>query len=133
MKGTEINEVFEKVDELFKIHLKAQIKGTEIFFTKLLNVENLITNQKYYLLFLSDYGINFTNQNELLEGLKNFINKELETIKNEVQNYQYHMIKDLVYDEEFIHLQLDGLGYKESKLVKLKSKIDKQLLAIKND
>ena len=128
MKESEINEVYEKVDQLFHIQLKAQIKGSEIIFEKLLSVKNLDSGQEYYVLFLDDEGINFTKQKELLNRLKKYINKVLENIKKEVEYYQYHMATDLVCDKQDIHYQLDRLGYRESKLVKIISQIDKQLL-----
>ncbi|MDP3913426.1 MAG: hypothetical protein Q8R96_06795 [Bacteroidota bacterium] len=129
MKETEINGVYEKVDQLFHIQLKAQIEGSEIIFKKLLSVKNLVSGQEYYVLFIDNDGINFTNQKELLNGLKKYINKELENINKEVKNYQYHMITDLVCDKQDIHYQLDRLGYRESKLDKIISQIGKQLLS----
>ena len=38
----EINDVYLKVDRLFKLGLKAQIKGSELSFNRFLHVDDLV-------------------------------------------------------------------------------------------
>lgn len=121
----EINDVYLKVDELFKIKLKSQIKGSGLIFDKLLYVNDIVKEISYYFLFLNDDGFTFNTLDELYDGLTRIINKELKQIEDETKHYQYHMMKDLTYDEAFIHNELDGLGYRESKLLKILKQIEK--------
>lgn len=124
---SEINDVYQKVDELFKIKLKSQIKGSGLIFTKLLYVNDIVKEVSYYFLFLNDDGITFNTLDELFDGLTRVINKELEQIESETKHYQYHMMKDLTYDEAYIHSELDRLGYRESKLIKIIKQIEKKI------
>ena len=129
---TEINEVYTKIDKIFKIRLKAQLEGSQIFFKRFLHVEDLIKNEKYFVLIVNKEGIHFTNLRELYIGLKNVIVKELKEIEKEEQDYQVHKRNDMVYDEVFIDYELDGLGYKGKKLWQILTQIEKNLIKIEN-
>ncbi len=121
----EINDVYLKVDSLFKLGLKAQIKGSELSFDRFLHVDDLVQEKKYYVLIINDKGLHFNDLTGLYVGLIKIIEQELDKIKNEIDNYEHHKMHDLVCDETFVDYELDGLGYRESKLHKIIEQIEK--------
>jgi len=123
----EVNEVYFKLDNLFKVGLVAQIKGSGLHVERLLYATDLISGDKYYSLLISSEIIFFNEIGELYRGLIEIIEKELNKIRDEIDNYQYHLTTDLKSDKAFIHSELDGLGYREDKLYKVIAKIEKLL------
>ncbi|HBL78193.1 MAG: hypothetical protein A2W90_13990 [Bacteroidetes bacterium GWF2_42_66] len=120
----EINDVYLKVDNMFKLKLKSQIKGSGLSFDSFLLVNDLITEREYYVLIINSEGIYFNNLNELYSGMIEIIKKELVKIKNDVNSYIYHKSNDLKCNETFIYNELDSLGYREDKLFKILEKIN---------
>ena len=112
----EINDVYLKVDRLFKLGLKAQIKGSELSFNRFLHVDDLVQEKKYYVLIINNKGLHFNDLSGLYVGLIKIIEQELDKIKNEIDNYEHHKMHDLTYDETFVNYELEGLGYRECNL-----------------
>jgi len=123
----EINEVYLKLDNLFKVGLAAQIKGSGLDFERLLYATDLISGEKYYTLLISSEIIFFNEIGELYRGLIEVIEKELNEIRDEINNYQYQLTTDLKSDKALIHSELDGLRYREDKLYKVITQIEKYL------
>ena len=121
----EINDVYLKVNSLFKLGLKAQIKGSELSFDRFLYVDDLVQDEKYYILIINNKGLHFKDLNGLYSGLIKTIEQELNIIKKEIENYKHHKMNDLSYDETFIDYELEGLGCRESKLYKIIEQIEK--------
>ncbi|HCT94993.1 MAG: hypothetical protein A2X19_09510 [Bacteroidetes bacterium GWE2_39_28] len=121
----EINDVYLKVDRLFKLGLKAQIKGSELSFNRFLHVDDLVQEKKYYVLIINNKGLHFNDLSGLYVGLIKIIEQELDKIKNEIDNYEHHKMHDLTYDETFVNYELEGLGYRECKLHKIIEQIEK--------
>jgi len=121
----EINDVYLTLDSIFKLKLKSQIKESGLTFKKFLYITDLVKENKYYMLYVCSDVIYFNDLGELYSELERIIDKELIDIMNEVNSYQNHLRTDLKCDETFIHNELDGLGYKESKLYKIKAQIEK--------
>lgn len=121
----EINDTYLKVESLFKFGLKAQIKGSELLFDRFLHVEDLVKEKKYYVLIINDKSLHFNDLSGLYAGLIKIIKQELDKIKNEIDNYEHHKMHDLTYDETFVDYELEGLGYRESKLHKIIEQIEK--------
>lgn len=123
----EVNEVYLKLDNLFKVRLAAQIKGSGLHFERLLYATDLISGDKYYTLLISSEIIFFNEIGELYRRLIEVIEKELNKIRDEINNYQYKLTTDLKSDKAFIQSELDGLGYREDKLYKVIAQIEKYL------
>ena len=121
----EITETYLKVESLFNIKIKAQIKNSGIFFNNLLFVKDLVREVEYYALYVNNSAFRFENLEELYDGLIKFINEEIKEVENESENYNNLLENDLKSKKSFIASELDDLGYKEEKLYKLKKQIEK--------
>jgi hypothetical protein len=121
----EINDVYLKVDCLFKLGLKAQIKGSELSFDRFLFIEDLVKEKKYFVLIINAKGIHFNDLSGLYDGLIKIVEHELDKIKIEIDNYEHHKMNDLIYDESFVDYELEGLSNQESKLYKIIEQIKK--------
>lgn len=121
----EITKAYLITESTFKLKIKAQIKSSGIFFNDILFVKDLVKDVEYYVLYVNNTAIRFINLKELYLGLIEIINEEIKNVENESENYGNYMKNDLKYNKSFILSELDGLGYREQKLHKLKIQIEK--------
>ena len=115
----EINMVYLKVEEKFKLGLKSKIKGTGLFFEKFLSVNDIITNKDYYALVINSKILFFDDLPHLNTKLEKVIKSEIREINDQVDSIQYHRKTDLVIDKAAIDYELEELGCREDKLYKL--------------
>ena len=123
----EINDVYNKLDELLKLKLKPQIKGTDLNFEKLFHVKNLVSNKEYYLLYVNNKGIQFTNTSEFYSRFSKVIEEEIVNAKNELSSYEYHRNHDLEPPHNIDYI-LEKLSYQKYKLDLLLKKIKSRIL-----
>jgi hypothetical protein len=123
--AVEINDVYLKLDSIFKLKLKAQIKGSGLVFERFLHVTNMVGNSSYYAVVLNQKVIHFTSIVEFYNGLIKIIDSELVEVQSKINDYEYHMRNDLSYDEVFLHNQLEELSVQAYKFEKIKEKIAK--------
>ncbi len=122
--ANEINAVCLKLDSLFDLRLTAQINGTGLHFEKLLHATDLISGSHYYVLQISSEIILFNKTAELYGGLIRVIEKELNKIRDEINNCQSKLATDVESDKARIHSQLAELGHREDKLYKIIGQIE---------
>ena len=61
------NEIYLKVDDLFRIKIKQQILNSGLYFQKFLLMNDLVTGESYYALIINENVIQFKiKQNYLL-------------------------------------------------------------------
>jgi len=120
----EINAVCLKLDSLFGLRLTAQINGTGLDFEKLLHATDLISGRHYYVLQISSDIILFNKTAELYGGLIRVIEKELNKIRDEINNCQYQLTTDMESDKARILSQLTELVHREDKLYKIIGQIE---------
>lgn len=119
----EINDVYLKVDELFKIRIKTQIKGSGLFFEKFYKATDLITAEEFYSLVINNTVIFFNNTNEFYSEILGIIKDFSKQIEEEVALYESHKKNDLKPDLFSIDNNIEELYQKEYKISLLKNTI----------
>lgn len=122
-QNNEINEVYNKVDELFGLRIKTQLKGTDLVFQEIRLIKNIISEEKYHGLIVNKREISFNNTSELYLGLIKVIELEKRKITDEIGYFEDHKNNDMTPDIIFIDHQLEMLYSREYKLSKLSDKI----------
>jgi len=123
----EINTVYLKVEEKFKLGLKSKIKGTGLFFEKFLSVNDIITNKDYYAIVINSKILFFDDLPHLNIKLEKVIKSEIREINDQVDSIQHHRKTDLVIDKAAIDYELEELGCREDKLYKLLNSLTKNI------
>lgn len=125
----EINEVYQKIDELFKIKIKAQIKGSGLIFEKVLFTRNLLTGTECYNLIVNKRVFEFGTTQEFYFGLLEVIESVSLENMNEINYYEEHKRNDLTPNILSIDNLLEDLFVADNKFQKLKLHVKKLLLA----
>jgi hypothetical protein len=128
----EINEVYLKVDEQFKLKIKQQLKGTGLLFEKFLNLTDANSNRNYHSLVINKREIEFKSINELYEGILKVTQNEEADIQSQIDFFEDHKNNDLNPDTIAIDSILDGLYNRQYKLGKLKEKLLARVILTKN-
>lgn len=123
----EINDVYNKVDEIFKIKLKAQLKGTGLIFSKIQLVKDLLDGSECYNLTINNKVFGFNNTKEFYYGLSKVVKATIRENQSEIDYYEQHKINDLRPDIIFIDETLETLFHKESKYNQLETQLQKLL------
>lgn len=127
MNEQEINAVYEKLDALFPLRLKAQIKGSGLVFKKFFELHDFMTGERFNVLVVNDRSVRFNTMNELLSGIGDTAMVEIKKVEEEVRSLEHHKTHDLRPDVYYIDNRLEGLGYRESKLWKVLNLVQKRL------
>jgi hypothetical protein len=113
----EINDVYKKADELFKIRIKSQLKGSGLIFEKFEFVTDVLTGQESYNLVINKKVIAFNSSINLYNGLLKLIEyEEKENLKE---------IRAIESNKNFTAagFDLELLYNKENKLSQLSARI----------
>ena len=127
LEESEINAVYLKLEDKFKLNLKSRMKGTGLFFEKFLSVTDIITNKNYFALILNSKILFFDDLLHLNTKLESIIKSEIKEINEQVESLQNHRATDLIIDKAAIHYELDELGDREDKLYKLLEQLKKNI------
>jgi hypothetical protein len=127
LEESEINAVYLKLEDKFKLNLKSRMKGTGLFFEKFLSVTDIITNKNYFALILNSKILFFDDLLHLNTKLERIIKSEIREINEQVESLQNHRATDLIIDKAAIHYELDELGDREDKLYKLLEQLKKNI------
>ena len=119
----EINEVYAKVDELFRLKIKSHLKGTGLIFERFYHVTDLLTGKNLYNLTINKKVFGFETTLELYNGLLKIIKSEESETTEEIKRFEYHKYNDLNPDMGTISYNLDILYNRENKLSKLSEKL----------
>ena len=129
---SEINDVYLKTDSKFKLKLKTQMKGSGLFFERLLLINDLVTGLTYHFLIVNDEGIHFNSLKELYTELTKLITKELKSVLDEIDLYGKFQLNNVKHDKNQVFIQLEELFSREQKLHLLLKKIEKNITKIQN-
>jgi len=123
----EINDVYNKVNELFKIKIKAQIKGTGLIFEKILYVTDLLDSSECYYLIINKMVFAFITTEEFYSGLLKIVSAISKENQSEIDYYEEHKSNDLKPDVIFIDDTLETLYEKDYKYRRLENHLHKLL------
>ena len=123
----EINEIYNKVDELFKIKIKAQIKGTGLIFKKILFVTDLLDNSECYNLIINKKVFAFSTTKEFYSGLLKIVLAVSKENQSEIDYYEEHKSNDLRPDVIFFDEILETLYDKDYKYKRFEHHLQKVL------
>ncbi|WP_448104619.1 hypothetical protein [Pedobacter panaciterrae] len=123
----ELNEVYNKVDALFKIKIKTQIKGSGLIFNKILFVKDLLDDSECYHLVINKKVFGFSSTNEFYYGFLKIVRVFSKENQLEIDYYEEHKSNDLLPDIMFIDEALEELYDKDYKYKKLEIRLQKLL------
>jgi len=125
----EINEIYLKADELFKLRIKQQIKGSGLFFERIYKATDLLSSEEFFSLVINNNVIYFKNIDELYFGILEVIKGVSKQIEYEIDFFENHKKNDLNPVSNLIYNNLETLFHRDYKLSKLK----KRILKLSND
>lgn len=135
MNEYEINNVYIKVNSLFKLNIESQLKGSGYQFTSFHEIKDLVNDTKYYVLEVDNIDLRFQDRKGLFEVLTKFLDRELANIPDELEALENQRLsRD--FDDHRHFYETEGLSEKEGKLVKIKNQLLKEASKIpsrKND
>lgn len=115
----EVNDVYRKLDDTFKLKAKRLVKGTGLEFVSLLSAQDMVNNKSLYLLFVDDVYIRFQESSVLLYNLVDHCIDEMKERITERKNLEHHKQHDLHFDAVGLDPQIDVLCSQEYQLEKL--------------
>jgi hypothetical protein len=121
---SEINDVYKKVDKLFKIKLAAQIKGSGLEFNKFTIIQDLVNETQYFILYIDNKKISFINLGEFYSELRKLVEEKL--VENKIQlDYIEDQINEDLAESYWFDSSIESLYHEEYKLNKIIGRIDK--------
>ena len=122
----EINKVYEKADQILKLKIRSQLKGTEIEFKNFWDVNDFVTDKKFYLISFEDGGIRFQNVNEFYTKFLGLVKFRIQENKKEIETIEHHIAHDRYPDP--LYSERDSLYGVEYCLDKLKIRLEKLIV-----
>ena len=127
MSESEINPVYLKINEQFKLNIDAQLKGSSYQFNRFYKIHDVVNERDFYSVGIENTNLNFQDRNGLIEVLLKFIDREIANIPNELENLEEERSKSRYWDDTQHFYETEALSEKEGKLSKLKTKLLKEL------
>ena len=115
-------EVYEKISQITGLKFKSQMKGSGIVFKQIFEMNNLISNEKNYLLFTNSNSIWFTDKNDFIQRFIIWIKKSIDQLNLDYQAVLERQNQAIV-DENWIFLENERIGFTGEKQLKLLNKI----------
>lgn len=112
MFTNEINPVYDKVNEVFKLSIKSQVKGSGIVFEKFYKTDDLITGADGFGVVISNRVIHCSNTTEFYQKFLKVVQVEAQLVDAEIASCEATE-SQLPADKDFL---LDQLYYKQQKL-----------------
>lgn len=119
------NQVYEKVDAMFKLRIKGQLKKSGVLFEQFFKSLNLVTGEIVYHLVINKMMISFNDSEELVVKLAKAVRVVLKETEREISAGRQK--SGFMSEEDWFYIN-DALYSKEYKL----SKLLNRLVAIHN-
>lgn len=128
-KNARHEKIYNKISSLFGIKFKAQIENSPIEFCNLFFVEDLIGENKNYVLYFKDQAasISFQDKVEFIKNFTDYLNariQEFEKNFDELNKFEHNSM-GIKYDENEIYMRHEHIGDSIYKLDKLKERLTK--------
>ena len=129
LKDIQNDQVYEKLSQTFKVKFKSQIKNNPIQFERLLFINNLVSDEKFYLLEIAKINqfIKFYDRESLVVEFLKYIDYRIIKNKNDFEDLNERELNiascGVKYDENQIYLEHEVIGSDLQKLDKLKKKL----------
>jgi len=127
MVENEINSAYLKINELFKLNIDVQLKGSGYRFDRFYEIHDIVNERDFYSVGIENTNLNFQNRNGLIEVLVKFIDREIANIPIELKNLEEERSQSRYWDDSQHFYETEALSEKESKLGKLRAKLLKEL------
>jgi hypothetical protein len=127
MTENEINAVYIKINEQFKLNIDLQLKGLGYRFDRFYKIHDIINARDFYSVGIENTNLNFQDRNGLIEVLIKFVDREIANIPNELESLEEERAKSRYWDDTQHFYETEALSEKEGKLSKLKTKLLKEL------
>jgi hypothetical protein len=127
-KAAQYEVTYEKLSSIFKVKFKSQINNSPIQFERLLQIENLVTNENYYILEISEtkHHIKFSDRNSLITEFLDYLEFRIIQNNNDFDNLQIKETElartGIRFDENQIYKEHESIGFLMEKLEQLKKK-----------
>lgn len=115
-------DVYEKVSELVGLKFKAQIKNSGIVFKEILELTNLITSEKHFLLITNSTPIRFIDKNEFVQNFIVLLRRSIDKLNEDYQLLLAQQDQAIV-DENLIFWENERIGHYGSKQLALLNKM----------
>lgn len=99
MFNDEVNEVYKKLYDLFKIKAKSIIKGSGLKFERLLSAIDLVKGHKFNILLIDGNSINFKDNKSLFIQLKHDCQEQQKEKENYLAQLDHHRQHDMHFDD----------------------------------
>ena len=118
MFNDEINEVYKKLDELFKLKAKRIVKGSGLKFDRLLSAVDLVKGYEFNILIINGNTINFKDQKSLCIQLIHHCRETQKEKQNYLTQLEHHKQHDLHFDDVTYDPMMEQLYYEIEKIGK---------------
>lgn len=129
MFNDEVNDVYKKLDTLFKIKASKLVKYSGLKFERLLSAVDLIKGYEFYILVIDGKSFNFKDKTALCTLLANHCAEKQQDTKDQLVQLEHHKKHDLHFDDvtydplmEQMYYEAEKLGYFIQHLNELKTK-----------
>lgn len=99
MFNEEVNEVYKKLDQLFKLKGRDILKGSGLNFERILSAVDLVNGKDFYILIIDGQTINFKDKKSLLIQLIHHCTQQIEERQKNVRQLENHRQHDLDFDD----------------------------------
>ena len=99
MFSEEVNEVYKKLDSLFKLKAKRIVKRSGLSFERLLSAVDLVKAYEFYILVVDQRTVNFKDRKSLLVQLISHCLESQEEKQASLQYLEYHKQHDMRFDD----------------------------------
>lgn len=114
--------VYDKVSEITGLKFKSQMKGSGIVFKQVFEMNDLVTNEKTYLILTNSDSIWFSDRDDFIQRFIFWIKKSIDQLNAEYQEVQERQ-NQAVVDEKLMFLEHERIGYTGEKQLKLLNKM----------
>ncbi|MDN5286689.1 MAG: hypothetical protein JWR38_2963 [Mucilaginibacter sp.] len=99
MYNEEANEVYKKIDTLFKIKGRPMVKGSGLKFERILSAVDLVKGYEFYILIIDGKSRYFKDKKSLLIQLSHHCAEQFKERVEHIRQLEYHRQHDMYFDD----------------------------------
>lgn len=116
MFSQEVNEVYKKLDDLFKLKAKRMVKGSGLNFERLSSAVDLVKGHEFYILVIDGRTVTFKDKRSLFPQLIRHCLDSQNEKQRTLDELEYHKQHDLYFNDVAYDPLMEQYGYEIDKL-----------------